>query len=180
MRNQGYTLAAAAAGSWLPLNVKQTPFSVSVAVLFNSAASGITYTVQHTFSPLDTRQKANISRAGTTVTVTTKDHHGLSTNDSVIIQNANTLTGAVGLDGTYTVTVSSATVFTYTSGTNGTVTYGLYDAEITPLVVFNHADLVNKTAAADGNYAFPCMATRLNVSAYTAGDVTFRVIQGQA
>lgn len=37
---------------------------------------------------------------------------------------------------------------------------------------FPHEDIVNQTVNADGNYAFPCSAIRLNVTARTAGSAT--------
>jgi len=42
---------------------------------------------------------------------------------------------------------------------------------------FPHATLVSKTASSDGNYAYPVMATRLNVTAWTSGNATMTVIQ---
>lgn len=42
---------------------------------------------------------------------------------------------------------------------------------------FPHATLANKTESLDGNYAYPVMAIRLNVSAYTGGTATVVVIQ---
>lgn len=42
---------------------------------------------------------------------------------------------------------------------------------------FDHASLTAKTASADGNYAFPVSAIRLNVTAYTSGTATMNVLQ---
>lgn len=42
---------------------------------------------------------------------------------------------------------------------------------------FPHANLASKTVDADGNYAFPIMACRLNVGTYGSGSITFTVIQ---
>lgn len=42
---------------------------------------------------------------------------------------------------------------------------------------FDHVDGA-KTASDDFNYAFPIMAVRLNVTAYTDGTVTMTVLQG--
>lgn len=38
--------------------------------------------------------------------------------------------------------------------------------------------LTGQTASADGNYAFPVTAIRLNVSAFTSGSAAITVIQG--
>ncbi len=45
---------------------------------------------------------------------------------------------------------------------------------------FNHATMAAKTASSDGNYAFPVRATRLNVTAYTSGTATFKIVQAGA
>lgn len=42
---------------------------------------------------------------------------------------------------------------------------------------FPHASLATKTTSSDGNYAYPVMAVRLNVTAYTSGTATMTVIQ---
>lgn len=42
---------------------------------------------------------------------------------------------------------------------------------------FPHASIAAQTADKDGNYAFPVMAIRLNVTAWSAGTATFTVIQ---
>lgn len=45
---------------------------------------------------------------------------------------------------------------------------------------FDHSTVTGKTANQDGNYAFPIMAMRLNVTAYTSGNVTVTVLQGSS
>jgi hypothetical protein len=42
---------------------------------------------------------------------------------------------------------------------------------------FPNSVVAGETADADGNYAFPITAIRLNVTAYTGGTATFTVIQ---
>ena len=42
---------------------------------------------------------------------------------------------------------------------------------------YPHASLATKNASADGNYAFPVTAIRLNVTAHTGGTATMTVIQ---
>lgn len=41
---------------------------------------------------------------------------------------------------------------------------------------YDHATLVNKTASSDGNYAYPVVAIRLNVTAYTSGSAVMTVL----
>lgn len=66
---------------------------------------------------------------------------------------------------------------------NGTVTFDIehtfddvYDTTITP-VEFKHSTLVTKSANADGNYAFPIRAIRINNTAGT-GSTTLTILQG--
>lgn len=42
---------------------------------------------------------------------------------------------------------------------------------------YPHASLATKTASADGNYAFPVTAIRLNVSVYSSGSATMTIVQ---
>jgi hypothetical protein len=65
---------------------------------------------------------------------------------------------------------------------SGTVTYtiqhtfdDIYDSTVTP-TWFPHATLVNLTANADGNYAFPVRAIRINNTAGT-GTTTLTILQ---
>lgn len=54
----------------------------------------------------------------------------------------------------------------------------VFDSSVTP-TAFTHSTLTAKTANADGNYAFPIRAVRLNVTAYTSGTATLTILQGQ-
>lgn len=42
---------------------------------------------------------------------------------------------------------------------------------------YSHATLASKTSSADGNYAYPVSAIRLNVTPYTSGTATLNVLQ---
>lgn len=42
---------------------------------------------------------------------------------------------------------------------------------------YAHASLASKTSSADGNYAYPVSAIRLNVTPYTSGTATLNVLQ---
>jgi hypothetical protein len=48
----------------------------------------------------------------------------------------------------------------------------------TPPVWLNHSTLVAQTASANGNYAFPIKAVRLNVTIWAAGTATLTLLQG--
>ncbi len=173
MKSKTVSLSGTGVTAWVPLNYRQNPFSVSLAVDFDSAASGITYTVEHTFDNLGLKvQPMTITRATTTVTVVFPTAHNLNTGDSITVEG----TGVTGMDGTFTVTVTNTTTLTYTSGTSGTAT-GASDTRIVLIRVFPHSVLAAQTTAKDGNYAFPIQAVRLNVTAYTAGKATLIVTQ---
>lgn len=66
---------------------------------------------------------------------------------------------------------------------SGTLTYKVqhtFDDVLDPTVTatwFDHSTITGKTADQDGNYAFPVRAVRLNVTAWTSGDVSMTVIQ---
>lgn len=67
---------------------------------------------------------------------------------------------------------------------NGTATYSIehtfddiFDSTITP-TAFPNSIVVSKTTNADGNYAYPIRAVRLNVTSYTSGTVTLTLLQG--
>ena len=63
------------------------------------------------------RNISSISRSGTTATVTTSGAHNLVSNQSVVISgSANN-----DLNGTYNITVTAGTTFTYTTSTTGTL-----------------------------------------------------------
>lgn len=42
---------------------------------------------------------------------------------------------------------------------------------------FDHATITGKTASFDGNFSFPVIACRLNVTPYTSGTATMNVVQ---
>jgi hypothetical protein len=179
MRPQSVSVSSATTSAWVPLDRAQAAFGVGFNVDLNSTSSGITFSVQHTFDDLGKKQIGTISRALDVVTVTTGTVHNLNTGDSVTVLNANQITGASGLDGQYTVTVSSPTVFTYTSPVSGTVSTTSMSVEMILLRVQPHSSIIGNTASVDGNYAFPITAMRLNVSAWVAGTATLTVNQGR-
>ena len=53
----------------------------------------------------------------------------------------------------------------------------IFDSAVTP-TAFKHSSLVGKTANADGNYAAPIRAVRLNVTSWTSGAATLTILQG--
>lgn len=54
----------------------------------------------------------------------------------------------------------------------------IFDPTVTP-VWFTHATLTAITATTSGNIAFNCTAVRLNVTAFTSGSATLKILQGK-
>ena len=179
MRPQSVSVSSATTSAWVPIDRAQAAFGVGFNVDLDSTSSGVTFKIAHTFDDLSKIQIGTIARSTTTVTVTTGAVHNLNTGDSVVVLNANQLTGASGLDGQYTVTVTSSTAFTYTSATSGTVNTSPMAVQLILLRVQPHATITGNTASVDGNYAFPITAMRLNVTAWSAGVTTLTVNQGR-
>lgn len=91
----------------------------SPAIQLSSSSGNITLNASPTGKTIAI---SSASRTGSTVTITTSAIHGLSSTNYAIISG---LSGASGttMNGTYTVTVTSTTQFTYTSaGTAGSAT----------------------------------------------------------
>jgi hypothetical protein len=54
----------------------------------------------------------------------------------------------------------------------------IFDPTVTP-VWFDHATLTGIVATTSGNIAFNCTAVRLNMTAFTSGSASLRVLQGK-
>lgn len=164
------TVSSATSSAWVPFDRYQPNFSVALAGVISSGAT-LTWKVEHTFGDVFNGQACSITRSTTTATLV-RANHGLSVGDSVIVVQAGP-----PFDGTYAVaSVVDANTITYTvTNTDNTVAYG--SAKVCLLPVFDHETLVGQTTDADGNYAFPCSACRLTVTAYTSGFVRLTVVQ---
>lgn len=169
------TQAAAGASPWIPLDMQQRPFLVALMASL-SYNGNLTYTVQFTPDNPQVTVPCTITISGTTATVTFAKAHNLSTADSITVLNS----GDSAIDGTWAVaSTPSATSLTYTVGAT-TLTTALPPCQAVLMRVFPHDTMQTLTTRADGNFAFPCWAVRVNVTAYTAGSVTLSVIQGHA
>lgn len=195
MRPIRQTLNTVAPGPWIPLDSFQGGFGVALAVIPWSTATGLVYTVQHTFDSLDGGnlggegyRNVQVSRVAALATVFDDGldgiGHGLSTGDSVLIQGS----GSSQMDSqkaipplkgdlAFAVTVTDNTHYTYPVANAGPLADGGTTRALA-LRVFPHAVLAALSARSDGNYAFPPRACRLNVTALTGGAVDFEVIQG--
>ncbi len=179
MRPIKVTQAAAGASPWIPLDYLQRPFNVSLTVTFSEDASGITASVEFTTdNPNPGRKEANpvvsLTRTTTAATLTLANDHGLSTGDSVTVYGS----GSSNLDGTYAVaSTPTSKSLTYTVLNSG-ATVGANSTQAILFHVFPHDFLAGLTARADGNFAFPVTAVRINNTAWTAGSTTLEVLQG--
>lgn len=169
---------------WVPVNYLEVAFGVGLGFIPWSTATGLSATVQHTFDDLQAFRQVSLSRSTTTATVTDLGPyglgHGLTTNDSVIIRGAgapfDTPKAPIGQgDVGATVTVTSATQYTYTVANSGpTAGTGM----AVGLRVFPHTSIVTASARVDGSYFEPIRAVRLNVVAISAGAVDLLILQG--
>lgn len=159
-------LSAAGFSPWIPLN-RMTEFGVGLGCVLSSNGN-LTYSVQHTFDELWDRQLCVMSRSTTSLSITLANH-GLS------VASWAKITGGSIWDGEYAVaSITDQNTFVVTVANTG-ATSGLFWVQ--KARVFDHDDLDDETASADGNYEFPPRACRLIVTAYTAGYVDLTVIQ---
>lgn len=174
MRPTSIIMAAQGNSTWTPINYLQNTFGIGLAVILSSGAS-LTATVQHTHDDpaIDRRHIISIARAGTVATVTDA-LHGLSVGDSAVITGS----GDTNLDGDREVaTVVDVNTYTYTVVNTG-ATASSVNTYAQNFRVFNHAVLVNLTARADSNYAFPFQAVRLRLPTYSSGRCELLITQG--
>ena len=166
-------LAAAGVSPWVPLDYIGLAFGIGLGFSVDSAASGISAKVQHTFSDL-APHPVTFAQAATTVTITDPLHDLITGDSAVILGSAPYAT--TGFDGTYPVTVTGVNTYTVTVTPSQSASGQL---QVATLRVFDHPTMTGMTARADGNYAFPVKAVRLNVTAWTAGRAILDLIQGQ-
>ena len=173
------TAAGGAFGPWIPLDYTQRPFNVALMVSLSSDAAGITYSVEYTpDNPNQGKSTRNnlvsLLRAAAVATAVFANPHGVVTGDALKVYNS----GDPNLDGDQAITAApSITSLQYACGNTGLLVASPY-VEAIPIRVYPHATLVALAAKAAGNFAFPCMACRLHITAWTAGSATLEVIQG--
>lgn len=169
------SVSAAAVGStaWIPLDYLQRPFNVA---LFSSLSQGgaCTYSVEYTPDNPNLMRApiGSITRSGTTATVNFPAH-GLNTGDSMLVTGS----GDANLDGVQKVTATDANTLTYVVANSG-LTISLPTVQVCLMRVFPHDVMITLTARADGNFAFPCWATRATVTTPGSGLLTLEVNQG--
>lgn len=122
------------------------------------------------------RAISEISRSGSTVTVTTSVAHGLVANDTIRIDLEPTTTNIMALEGQWTVSTTTTTSFTFTSVTSGTIAttsvsgYVYYNFTEFRTVQNTKATYVNDsglTSALQYRYQVRSLSTDLTASEFT-------------
>ncbi len=177
MSQQVVTLDQAGASQWLWLDSRRFIEQNSSLAVTYDADGNLTYDVELTYDRNSNLrwQRATITRVTTTATVTLVDH-GLNTGDNVTVFDTGytSHTPVPDLEGTFDITVVDKDTFTYTvaSGANLNVV-----SRVVSFRVFDHPDLTAKTSGEAAVQRDPVSGVRLNVTAYTAGQVTLTVLQ---
>lgn len=102
------------------------PYSVSEFEVYHATAGKTAYLASNVSMVKNTVGISSISRSSNTVTVNTSVAHGFTTGDTAIISGVSG--GTTAFNGTFTITVTSTTAFTYSqtgsneSGTGGSAT----------------------------------------------------------
>lgn len=180
MRPVYLTLAALGDSKWVTINYLQNAFGIGLGVTLSSDAN-LTCKVQHTFDdPVDdSKRLVSIARSGTAATVT-DNLHGLSTGDSVIIQNSGDPNLDTNSDIGADITIVDANSYTYVVANTGAAASGS-NVWLKSFRIFDHSTLTGITGAnnrSDGNYQFPPLMVRFKTTAYVAGRATLAIIQG--
>ncbi len=171
MQQQTVRVSSATFSPWIPFDNRRSWFGAGLAVVISDDAT-LTYSVQHTYDDLYTKNTAwTATRSGTTVTVEYVNH-GVVAGSSVLVEGAG-----APFDGEFSVaSVVDADSFTYTVANSGATT-AVPGSRMGLARVFEHTTLTSQSASKDGNYAYPPAFCRLLVSAYTDGFAELTVIQ---
>ncbi len=173
MRTTRITQSALGATAWVPVDPTISPFSLDINCVCSSNISA-TYQVQYTTDDFMRFIPVVVTRA-TTVATLKLTNHGLTTSDTIIVQN----TGDSNLDGTFAVaSVVDQNTITYTVANTGkTLSENTAQAAVVHVTV--HATITGKTATFEGSQATPITAIRLNVTVFAAGYITMILNQGR-
>lgn len=171
MRPTSVRVSSAASSSWIPIDRMDTSISILAAVAFSSNKN-LTVSVEYCSDPL-VPQSCNITRSGTTATLTLTNH-GLTTSDWINVSQAG-----APFDGDYKVaSVTNQNVITYTVANSGATTSSGTNAQVIPMRIFTHDVLASITANQASNFTVPPTAVRLTCSSYTAGYADLNLIPG--
>ena len=178
MRPARVYLAAAGPSAWIGIDRLQSSFAVGFRCTVEGGAS-LTYKVQHGFSDGIPVGGIAMTRSTTTATMTWPGvtpaildaGHGMQSGDCIV----NIGYGAP-FDGTYTVTVSSSTVLTFTVANSGLTASNAGTTQ--RIYVGDNSVVTAETTSQDGNYAFPPSMIRSYITSYSSGALTLSVNQG--
>ena len=175
MRPVTVEVSAVGFSSWIPLDFRLVPFSVTLDVQLSDGAN-LTYTVEYTDDDVFDviKPPVALSRAATVAALTFPSPHVLVPGDWIAVQDAG-----APFDGDFAVaTVLSTTQVTYAVVAVGPLTparltiVGVRRGNVRP-----HGGLTAQTATAVGAFIAPVRACRLNVTALTLGEAKMTVIQ---
>lgn len=173
MRASTGPLSSVTFSDWVALDYRERPFNAWLNAIIQPGSS-LTYNIEYTTDMIDYDGLVvaqSISQTTTVITVNTYVAHNLNVGDCVRIVNTQTT-----MDGLYNITtVPTGTSFTVTSANSTTLTGGAYSAFIPSQVSILS---LAQTANSSGQLTAPITAIRLNVTAYTSGNVTLKVLQG--
>lgn len=178
MRQQVVTRGALGSSKWLFTDNRRfsTDFNVGLQTTLANGAT-LVYAVQTTKDRnAKTRwQKVSITRVTTTATITLANH-GLKTGDNVIIFDTNYTNHnpEPNFEGSFDVTVLSTSTFSIAVSDTGQASS---IGRLISYSVSDHDVIVDEFAATESSQTDPVSAVRLNVSAYTDGDVTLTALQ---
>ena len=177
MRPAHVSVGATGPSNWVPIDYLEAGFGVGYRCTVQGGAN-VTYKVQHGWLLGEPISLANLTRTTTTATATwrvgTTDYtasHGLQTGDCVLMQGYG-----APFDGVFTITVTSATAFTFTVANSGLTasTLGLCQR----VTVGDDPIVTGATTSQESNIGFPCWALRLNATAWVSGEVSMTIFQG--
>ena len=173
MRPVTQRLSAAGFSPWVVLNQYGPNADVGLAVKLSSNGN-LTYSVKYTYDPLIAATlKSSLTRVTTSLTVPITNH-GLSVDDSVVIQGFGT-----PFDGDFAVaSVTDQDNVVVTVANSGATGIASNLGVVFTARVFTHPVLAALTASADSNFDKPISACRLIITSYTAGYADLTVRQG--
>lgn len=172
-------LTAVGAGPWIRVDFQQRPFVEGMFLSFSEDANAITVSVEHTPDNPDLFVPCAVAVVGTVATLTFAQPHGLVTGDSVLLNNTQGQL-ASGYDGTYPVASTPSTTTLTLTVTGGGPAAGALTSRAALMRVFADAVLAAKSARAYAANQVPVLASRLHVTALTAGTAYLEIVQGHA
>lgn len=182
MKQQEVTVSSVTQSPWLWVDSRR---ATDQMISFNTSielGSTLVYDVEYTIDENTKERWNNISIAATTgpdLATVTQVSHGLKTGDSVIVFDSGYVNHSpdAPLHGTFNVTVTDADTYTYNP--LSTVAAQTIKARAISFNTLDHPDVAAESTAQTGTFDATGVinGVRLNVTAYTDGNVTLKVLQ---